>query len=41
MNKPLGYSRWSFKLALGAVMVAVMAVLGHRLNMIETLTSNT
>ncbi len=35
MNKPLGYSRWSFKLALGAVMVAVMAVLGHRLNMID------
>lgn len=35
MNKPLGYSRWSFKLALGAVLVAVMAVMGHRLNMVD------
>lgn len=35
MNKPFGFTGWSLKLALLAVLIATLAVLGHRLSIID------
>lgn len=35
MNKSFDFTRWSFKLSLLAVLMAVLAVLGHRLSIID------